>query len=316
MTALSCATSASTGAPDRTVRSQSAAWNRWVARWLKVAPPAAVGWGRVMNARTPVRHHLVLWAAALLTPAVFLVPVGFVARRGYTGESDLVVASESGFIGADLSRPVTDSPSLAELTAVWREFHLVKALIAGLLVLALMGLASAVRRRMEAAGRGRRRLLLVAYGAVVVWLLGALTVLLANVQGAAAPFASVASLLPPGHASGELSGVLGELRRAVEVGAPSPAGGIASELLGDFTLYHAVFAVLGAVTGVALVSLAVRAVWRRWRLRGSARSADPTWLVQTTVYGAAGGIFLVLSLANASTWVHPVPALLASLGGS
>ena len=130
------------------------------------------------------------------------------------------------------------------------------------------------------------------------------------------PFASVASLLPPARGTGELATVLGHLRRAVQPGAPSTAGGIAGDLLGDFTLYHAVFAVLAAGTGGVLASLALRAVWRRWRSRGPGRLPQPTWLVQTTLYGAAAGIFLLLALANASTWVRPVPALVASLGGS
>ncbi|WP_406831215.1 hypothetical protein ABEG17_00075 [Pedococcus sp. KACC 23699] len=257
-----------------------------------------------------------LWAAALLTPAVFLAPAGLVSSRGYSGESELVAASESAFLHADLSGPVADSQALAELTALWREFHLLKAVIAGLLVLALVGLASTVRCRVEAAGRGRRRwLLLSVYSGVIVWLLGALTVLLANVQGAAAPFASVASLLPAAHATGELEVVLSHLREVVPSGTPSPAGGIASQLLGDFTLYHAVFAVLAAATGSLLSAVALRAVWRRWRLRGPDRSPQQTWLVQTILYGASGGLFLLLALANVSTSVHPVPALLASLGG-
>jgi hypothetical protein len=263
------------------------------------------------------RHHLLLWAAVVLTPAVFFVPAGLVSRRGYSGERDLVAASESAFLRADMSVPVADSHALAELTSLWREFHVVKAVIAGLLVLALVGLAATVRRRVEAAEGGRRRWpLLSAYGVVVVWLLGALTVLLANVQGAVAPFASVASLLPAGQGSGELEGVLSQLRRAVAAGAASPIRGIAPQLLPDFTLYHAVFAVLAAVTGCVLSTVALRAVWRRWRLRGPVRSPAPTWLFQTTLYGAAGGSFLLLALANVSTWVHPVPALLASLGGS
>ncbi|WP_344139964.1 hypothetical protein [Pedococcus bigeumensis] len=257
-----------------------------------------------------------LWAAALLTPAVFLAPAGFVSSRGYSGESELVAASESAFVRADVSGPLADSQALAELTALWREFHLVKAVIAGLLVLALVGLASTTSRRAEAAPRGRRRrLLLSVYGGVVAWLLGALTVLLANVQGAAAPFASVASLLPTGHGTGGLEVVLSHLRGAVASGTPSPTGGLASQLLADFTLYQAVFAVMAAATGGLLSAVTLRAVWRRWRLRGSDRSPRPTWLVQTIVYGAAGGLFLLLALANVSTWPHPVPALLASLGG-
>ena len=269
-----------------------------------------------MTARPPMTIASARRWAVLLTSATFLVPAGFVALRGYAGEASLVTASESAFVRADLSGPVAGSEALAELTAVWREFHLLKAVLAGLLVLVLIGLATRVRHRAEVGGPGRRRWSgPAAYGGVVVWLLGALTVLLANVQGAIAPFTSVASLLPSGRGTGRLAGVLGDLRGAVEGDSPSSAGGVASDLLGDFTLYHAVFAVLAGVTGAALVVLAVRAVWRRWRLRSPGRDRQPTWPLQTALYGVAGGFFLLVALANASTWAHPVPALVASLGG-
>ncbi len=261
------------------------------------------------------RHRLLGGSAVLLTAAVFLVPAGLVALRGLSSEAAVRSASESAFVGADLSAPVADSAALAELTAVWREFHLVKAVVAGVLVVVLVGVVSSVRRRAEATGRGRRRWLLrSAHAGAVVWLLGALTLLLANLQGAAAPFASVASFLPPGG-SGELGGVLEDLRSAVDAGSPSSVGGVAGALLGDFTRYHAVFAVLAAVTGGVLTALAVRAGWRRWRARGQGGASQPTWLLRSGLYGAAGGLFLLLALANASTWVHPAPALVASLGG-
>ncbi len=269
-----------------------------------------------MTARPPMTIPSARLWALLLTSATFLVPAGFVALRGFAGEASLVTASESAFVRADLSGPVADSEALAELTAVWREFHLLKAVLAGLLVLVLIGLASRVRRGAQVAGPGRRRWSVpAAYGGVVVWLLGALTVLLANVQGAIAPFASVASLLPSGRGTGRLGGVLGDLRGAVEAGTPSAAGGVASDLLGDFTLYHAVFAVLAGLTGAVLMALAGRAVWRRWRLPGPGRDRRPTWPLQAALYGAAGGFFLLVAMANASTWAHPVPALVASLGG-
>lgn len=316
MTAFPSAMVLSTAASDDGPRPQVVLSSSWVG-WRRPAGSGRVGGSRDVRTTAAGRHRLLGWAAVLLTLAVFLAPAGLISLRGFTGEAALVAASESAFVRADLSGPVADSEALAELTALWRNFHLVKAGFAGLLVLALVGLASMLSRQVRAAGRGRRRWsLLSAYGGVVLWLLGALTVLLANVQGAAAPFASVASLLPSGQGTGELGGVLDHLRRAVEADTPSPVGGIASELLDDFTLYHAVFAVLAAVAGGVLTPLAARAVWRRWRLRGPGRKPQPTWPVQTIAYGAAGSLFLLLSLANVSTWVHPVPALVASLGGS
>lgn len=258
-----------------------------------------------------------VWAAVLLTLAVFVVPAGLLSARGFPGEAALVAASASAFVSADLSAPLAGSDALAELTVVWQEFHLVKAAIAAALVVALVGIASTVGDRAEGVGHGRRRwLLYVAHPVVVFWLLGAVAVLLANLQGAAVPFASVASLLPAASPASELGGVVSQLRMAVERDSSPLVGGLAGELLSEFARYHAVFAALAAVTGGVLVTLAVRGAWRRWRLGAKGLPVSPLWPVQTITYGAAGCLFLVLSLANAATWARPVPAFVASLLGS
>lgn len=254
------------------------------------------------------RQRLLLPAALVLTPATVLVPIALLALRGHPSEASLVAAAGSAVAGADLSGPVAGSPALADLVALWGWFHLAKAVLAGLLVVTLVGVASGMRHRAVAAGPAERRWpARVAEAGVLGWLLLALTVLLANVQGAVAPLASVASLLPPGRGAGELGAVVDDLRRSVSAQPLSPASGLASDLLGDFTLYHAVFAVLALATGIVLTTLAARGVVLR---------RQPTWLLRAAVLGVAGGGFLLLAAANASTWAHPAPALVASLGGA
>ena len=269
-----------------------------------------------MTVRMSPRYLPLSSAALVTTVAAFVVPALLLSIHGVTGQAALVAASESAFVHTDLGGRATDSEALAELTARWREFHVVKAAVALLLVLVLARLASDMRRTVEAAGHDRRRWpLLAGYAGVVLWLLGGLTVLLANVQGAAAPLASVASLLPTGHGSGALEPVLGGLRRALQAETPPPVAGVAGDLLGDFTVYHAVLAVLAAAAGTTLTTLSLRAMSGRWRLRGSDEPLRLTLAARATLYGAAGGCFLLLALANTSTWIDPVPALVASLGG-
>lgn len=249
------------------------------------------------------------------TVSVFLVPAALLTWCGIAGEPSIVAAAEAAFVRADLAHRVTGSRALSELTQLWGGFHLLKAAIAGVVVLSLAALSSHVRCRGEAAGpRGRRRAVATAYGAVILWQLGALTLLLANVQGALAPFASATSLLPTRGGESALVGVLDSLRQSVAADPLATAGGIASELLADFALYHAVFAVMAAVAGLSLSALALRAFVGRWPLREPARSHQGGWLLRTTLHGASGSLFLLLSLANFSTWMTPVPALLASLG--
>lgn len=267
-----------------------------------------------MSNPEPRRHGLPWGAVVMATVAVYVVPALYLAARGFAGESAVVTASESAFLRAQQGAGAADSNALAELTARWREFHLLKAAFAGLLVVRLAAHASVSRRRAEQVERGRRRWPSVAaYGATLVWLLGALVVLIANVQGAIAPLASAASLLPRGPGHERLADVLTDLRSTIEVGTPSSAGGIAGDLLTDFVHYHAVLAVLAATAGAVLTTMTLRVVSAWWRLRGSGRASQPTWLVQMGLFGIAASLFLLLAAANTSTWVDPIPALAATL---
>jgi hypothetical protein len=211
-----------------------------------------------VRSSTTTRYRILWSAAVLATAGVFVVPALLISSRGYSGGTALAAAAESAFLRADLNGRVADSTSLATLNAQWREFHLVKALLAGVLVVALGALAVAVRQRSLALQSG-----------VVLWLFGALTVLFANVQGAVAPLASLASLLPTGHGHEQLAGVLGRLREDVEADAPGSAPGIAGELLHDFTVYHAVLALLSAAATVVLVTVSVPGP------AGEAETVDP-----------------------------------------
>lgn len=257
-----------------------------------------------------------LWLAALLgTASVFVVPLRLATSRGFPGEDALVAAASSAVVRAGASGGAGDPLALADLVAFWREFHLVKAGLALALVATLVVLAAMLGRAACAAEPGgQRSRVLAAYGGVLAWGLGALTLALANAQGAIAPLSSVASLLPSGRAPGELGAVLGELRRAVQADPRTGGGGLAGELLHDFIGYHAAVAVMASVVGVALTALALRAGAARWRRRRG-DPAPPAWLWQVVLFGGAGAFFLLVASANASTWIRPVPALLASLGG-
>lgn len=264
--------------------------------------------------RVGLGRRALLWLSACLTVGVFVVPMLLVAVRGLSGESALVAASGSAFVRSGVTGAGVGAGELDELVGLWREFHLVKAGLAALLVLTLgtlaVELSGEARRAGEPPTRWSAR---AAYGGVLAWMLAALTIGLANLQGAVAPLASVASLLPTAHPSGEVAAVLAELREAVQVDPTSPAG-VAGDLLDDFAWYHAAFAVLGAVAGVVLISLALRAGVDGWRRRGGAVGRG-IWLWRLGLFGGAGAFYLLVAAANASTWLNPAPALVASLGG-
>lgn len=261
-----------------------------------------------------IGRRALFWLSGALTVGVFAVPILVVAARGLTSESALKTAAGSAFVRATPSGTRIEARQLVDLVSLWREFHLVKAALAVLLVLALARLVAVLSRQPCGQGaRPPRRAERVAFGGVLAWMLVALTIALANLQGAVAPLASVSSLIPPPHPSSELGAVLGELRRAVQIDPTAPAG-LAGDLLIDFTRYHATLAILATVVGAALIVLALRAVVDGWRRRRGA-AAPGTWPWQLGLCGGAGAFFLVVAAANASTWLNPAPALVASLGG-
>lgn len=255
-----------------------------------------------------------LWVAAIVgTVSVFAVPIGLAALRGYASEKALVVATSAAFVQ---SQGPSGGAALASLVDVWREFHLVKAALAMALVVALAALASTLARAAREAGLGpARRRALGGYVGVLAWAVGALIVVLANLQGAIAPLSSVASLLPSGRLTGELAASLGAMRSAVQADPAHEGGGIAGELMRDFVLYHAAFAIMAGAAGVLLTLQAFPALLECWRARRRHEPVSPTWLWQVVLFAAAGALFLLLAVANASTWLHPAPALIASLGG-
>ncbi len=258
-----------------------------------------------------------LWAGALvLTVSVFAVPIRLAAMHGFSGEQALISAASSAVIRAGATGESGDPNALTDLVGFWRQFHVVKATLALTLVVTLTLLATSLARSARNARPGwARRGALAAYGAVLLWLLGGLTILLANAQGAIAPLSSVASLLPAPRPASPLAEVLGGIRHGVE---STGGAGLAGELLSDFTLYHAAFAIMAAVAGVLLTALALRAAAARRRARRDPQDrepVDPTWLAHVVVLGGAGAVFLLLTAANVSTWIRPVPALVGALGG-
>ncbi|MEX0172212.1 hypothetical protein MRBLMG1_004924 [Streptomyces sp. LMG1-1-1.1] len=242
------------------------------------------------------------------------------------------------------------SPDLARVIDYWFRFHVTKAVIAALLLLTCVALAvllrksvpkaggpgvewrsaggAGVERRSAAAsagglGSGRRPApalagVLVALFAVGSLAVASLAVVMANLQGAAAPFASLLPTLPTGAtADGRLAATLAEVRERLAAssdtaGATPPALDV---MVGDFARYHAVMAVIAAVVAVGLLGVSVTA-WRR--LRNTVASDRPTRLLRSSfvVLSASSSLVaLVVAVANTTTAADPRPALLAFFDG-
>ena len=222
------------------------------------------------------------------------------------GEAALVAASESAFVHADLGGRVADSGALAELTArgggVPRGQGADRRCARPRPRRAQLGVATGsgdrrARSSPVVAARGVRR------GGPVAP--RALTVLLANAQGAVAPLASVASLLPAEGGPGELRGVLADLRLARR---PTRRRGSEDRGRAPRRLHPVPRRAgrPGSRRGVVFMTVALRAVSRRWRQRRTGRSSPADVGRDGHSVRRRRGFFLLLSLANTSTWIDPV----------
>ncbi|MFJ4896648.1 hypothetical protein [Streptomyces sp. NPDC088727] len=271
----------------------------------------------------PVRAATVLTAlAAGLISAFVLAPgpvAGSMSGGGYGSRRDLDDRLSASFTDYWESGERGFPPGLRGLVDYWSRYHLVKAVTAALLLAVLVALGVLLRKAYLRAGgltAGRRAALASAGAAVTALTLFSLAMVMANVQGAVAPFSSLLSMLPLHAPHGVPAGTLEEIRRQL---AAYPDGGQTPPpvevMVSDFGRYHAVLAV--AATAVALSAAAISAVsWRRFaaaaasdrRTRRVLRSSGLLWALMAAAVA-------VIAVANTATTADPAPALLAFFEG-
>jgi len=191
-----------------------------------------------------------------------------------------------------------------------------KATIAAILLVVLVALGVALWQAFLRAGglALRTRAALASAGTLVTMLmLLAFAMVLANIQGAAAPFASLLPMVTAGATGRELTGTLDQIRQRLAAGDRSTPA--LEMMVGDLTRYHVAFAVIAGITAVAGVGLSVL-WWKKFAATGSpARRAR-------RVFGTFGVLSVLLVLvaivsvvANASTAADSPRALLGFFEG-
>ncbi|MEU0561073.1 hypothetical protein [Dactylosporangium sp. NPDC006015] len=258
--------------------------------------------GRLRPARTV--------AAAATLVVLFVVAPAHLAGGDHTSEGALRGAVRGAFAGFWGSGGGELTPAMRRIADYWLRYHLAKAIIAAVLLAVLVPLG--VRLWRMYVGAPRRRLLLG--GVLVTGLaLAALVLVMANLQGAAAPFASLLPLLVDTPPDAPLAAVLSDVRQQLTGvvhahQAPSPA---LARMIDDYALYHWVIAVIAAVVAAGLLSVGV-VLWRRRGPSGPARR----------VLAAHGVLFAVVALAlavvvaaNVGTALDPDPAFAAFIDG-
>jgi hypothetical protein len=253
--------------------------------------------------RSPVA---VLAAVAAALAAAFVVAPPVLAGVG----SDVDLGTDLGderrlsdafrvaFVGYWRSGEREFPPDLRSVVDYWFRFHVVKAVVAALLLAVLVALGA---RLWRAFARGGNRAAFASAGVFVTLVaVFALATVMANVQGAATPFASLLPMLVDRPADGDLAGTLEQVRQQLAGGgSASPAVDV---LVDDFARYHAAMAVIATVVAVGLVGAGV-VLWRRSHRAFAA------------LFAVVAVVATVVAVANAGTAADPEPALLAFFEG-
>jgi hypothetical protein len=285
---------------------------------LQTLPPSS------RSAGVPGRALATLVALVAGLAGAFVVAPPRLAASGAAGDladhGELVAAFRTAVVGYWRSGDRQYPPALQRVVDYWFRFHLFKGGIAALLLIVLGVLSVLLWRtylRARALRTGSRAALVSAGTASPMLALFALAVVMANIQGAMAPFSSLLPLLMEGPSDGGLAGTLAQARQQL-AGSHRTSGYTPPALdamVSDFAWYHAVVAVMAAVVVVALLVLSVM-FWRSFARVGSADRRARRVLAWSGAGSALSSlIVVVLLIANTGVAMDPAPALLGLFNG-
>jgi hypothetical protein len=246
--------------------------------------------------------------AAALGAAFVVAPATLAASGpggGFADQRHLTEALRTAFVEYWRSGDRELSPALAGVVDYWLRYHVAKAVIAAVLLTVLVVLGTRLWTAfLNVAGPAPgRRIALASAGVLVTTLaLLSLATVMANVQGAVAPFASLLPMLTGGATGGELADTLAQVRQGLAGSGSAPPA--LQVMIDDFARYHAAMAVVATAVAAVLVVTGV-ALWRR-----SSR---------TRAFGvlslSLSLLVIVVAVANTGTAADPGPALLAFFEG-
>ncbi|GAA4253275.1 hypothetical protein [Dactylosporangium darangshiense] len=259
---------------------------------------------------TPTLKRAALPGLAVALVAAFFVAPNALAGGGYADADRLTAAVRGAFVGYWRSGDRDLSPDLQALVDYWFRYHLAKGAIAALLLVVLGMLGVRLWRAFARSGGVR----FAAAGAAVTALaVLALATVMANAQGAVAPFASLLPMVVDGPGDAALGDALAQVRE--RLGADDRSAPAVDVMIVDFARYHEAMVVIAAVVAAALAAASVL-LWRRFV------AVAPAERRARHVLGAFGALSAVLALAvvtvvvaNTTVAADPAPALLAFFNG-
>lgn len=261
--------------------------------------------------------------AVALVPAFVLTPgplATSMSGRGFGDRRHLIDSLSASFVGYWNSGDRKFSPGLERVVDYWLYYHVVKAVIAVILLAVLIMLGVLLWKaipRADGLGMGYRAALATAGVVVTALALVSLAAVMANIQGAIAPFSSLMSMLPMHPSHGELADTLDQVRQQLAhyPDASDRTPPAIQVMVSDFSLYHVVIAVTAPMAAVVFIGMSVVS-WRRSagtgasdrRTRRVFRSFGLLWALLSLA-------FIILTVANVSVAADPAPALLAFFKG-
>lgn len=254
-----------------------------------------------------------LGAAFVRAPAVLAASA---PGGGYAGQPALIGALRTAFVEYWGSGNRAYPPDLERLADYWTRYHVAKAVIAALLLTVLVILGARLWGTLLRAGRltpVRGAALTLSGVLVTVLAVCSAVLVVANVQGAVAPFASLISMLPLGSHDEQFIRTVSQVKQGL-AGYPGTSGHTAPALdamISDFALYHAALAALTAAAAVILIVMSVVSWRRRARTRSSDRRIRPVLGLAGVSWALLALAVVVITVANLGTALHPAPALLA-----
>lgn len=276
---------------------------------MRMSPARSAGLpGRTLAA-------LVVLAVALCF-AFVLGPLTLAAATSadhFADQRDIATHLRDAFVGYWQSGRGDFPPDLAGIVQYWSHYHVAKAAIAALLVVVFVVLAVVLWRAFLARA-GRTGALAVSGVLAMLLALASSVIVLANFQGATAPFASLLSMLPTAPPDARLTDTVQQIssRLADYPGAGDPPA--LAVMVSDYARYHAVLAVTATIMTVVLVGLCV-ASWRWFATTGSATRARRVAALFGVLSVVTSLAMIVVAVANMTTVAAPVPGLLAFFAG-
>jgi hypothetical protein len=258
-----------------------------------------------------------LGAAFVVAPGVL---AGSAPGGGYSGQAALITAMRTALVNYWDSGERNYPAGLERLVDYWIRYHVAKAVIAAALLTVLVVLGTRLLRALMRPGRlGLGRVTALALSGVLAAMLAfsSAVLVIVNIQGAVAPFASLISLLPLGTPNAQLTATIGQVRQHL-AGYPGTGGRTPPALeamVSSFALYHAALVVLLAILAIALAGLSVASWRKRARTGSSERRVRRTLALAGVISALLSLAVIAVALANLGTAMHPAPALLAFFNG-